>query len=240
MLKRNGLKPSLADTNGGRGTVISHNAVSRYYGGTDHTDPISYFSMWNYDMQQYFQLVQKHYNQLSGKSTSTTTKTSTSTGTKSTTTKQRTTKITGDTYKVKSGDTLYSISQRSGKSIANIKKWNKIPSNSNEITVNQVLKLKDPSARITSSTYNVRKGDTLYSIAKRSGLSVSKVKSYNNLKSNNIYVGQKLYLVPTHEVKYGDTLYRIAVNNNLSVSKLKQLNGLTSNFIVVGQKLVLR
>lgn len=44
MLKQNGLQPSLADNNQGTGTIISHNAVSQYWGGTNHTDPVGYLT----------------------------------------------------------------------------------------------------------------------------------------------------------------------------------------------------
>lgn len=226
-LKRNGLKPKLADTHGGSGTIISHNAVSRYYGGSDHTDPVSYFSQWGYDMNQFYDLVVKHYNQLNGKS---------STPSKGEDTHKSA--IKGDSYKVVKGDTLYSISQRSGKSINDIKKWNGLKSN--EIKPNQTLKLKDPSSKITSSTYQVKKNDTLYNISKRSGVSVDNIKKYNNLKSNNITVGQKLYLKPTVTVKKGETLYRIAKNNKTTIAKLKTLNGLKSDTIKVGQKLIVK
>lgn len=295
MLKRNGLKPTLADNNGGRGTVISHNAISRYYGGSDHADPYAYFASWNYDMNKFFQLVQKHYDQLSGKSTSTVTPsndqspitTATYTvkhgdtlydiskrsgasmddikkwsGIKSNVlssgqvlrvkapAQKAPSKITTATYTVKHGDTLYDVSKRSGVSMDNIKKWSKI--SSNVLHTGQVLQLKAPAPStssdskakanddITSKSYVVRKGDTLYSIAKRANLSVSKVKSLNNLKSNTIAVGQTLYLAPTHTVKKGETLYRIAKDNNISVSKLKTLNGLKSNTIKVGQKLFVK
>ena len=346
MLKRNGLKPTLADNNGGRGTVISHNAISRYYGGSDHADPYAYFASWNYDMNKFFQLVQKHYDQLSGKSTSTVTPsndqspitTATYTvkhgdtlydiskrsgasmddikkwsGIKSNVlssgqvlrvkapAQKAPSKITTATYTVKHGDTLYDVSKRSGVSMSDIKKWSKISSNvlhtgqvlqlkapapktvsdkittatytvkhgdtlyevskrsgvsmdnikkwsklkSNVLYSGQVLQLKAPAPKvvddkITSKSYVVRKGDTLYSIAKRANLSVSKVKSLNNMKSNTIRVGQTIYLAPTHTVKKGETLYRIAKNNNISVSKLKTLNGLKSNTIKVGQKLFVR
>lgn len=53
MLKENGLTPSLADNNQGTGTIISHNAISQYWGGTDHSDPVGYFSQWGYNMNQF-------------------------------------------------------------------------------------------------------------------------------------------------------------------------------------------
>jgi flagellum-specific peptidoglycan hydrolase FlgJ len=40
----------------------------------------------------------------------------------------------------------------------------------------------------------VNKGDTLYSIAKNNNLKVEELKKYNNLRTNNISIGQKLYL----------------------------------------------
>ena len=40
--------------------------------------------------------------------------------------------------------------------------------------------------------YRVKKGDTLGGIAKRHGISVSKLKKMNNLKSNMIQINQKL------------------------------------------------
>ncbi|WP_236692264.1 N-acetylmuramoyl-L-alanine amidase family protein, partial [Lactobacillus psittaci] len=59
LLKQYGLTPSLADGTGS-GTIWSHGAVSKYLGGTDHTDPVGYFSKFGYSMSQFFDLV-KHY-----------------------------------------------------------------------------------------------------------------------------------------------------------------------------------
>jgi len=162
MLKANGLQPSLADNNQGTGTIISHNAVSQYWGGTNHTDPIGYFSQWGYDMNQFYSLVQKHYKSLSGDDSDDA--------------------ITGSTYKVTKGDTLYSISRRSGVSIYNIKKWNNLKSD--HISKGQTLYLV--------KTHTVKKGDTLYSIAKKQGTSVEKIKKDNKLTSNSLKIGQIL------------------------------------------------
>ncbi|EGS41157.1 peptidoglycan recognition protein family protein [Staphylococcus capitis] len=64
MLKQNGITPTLADTNKGKGSVISHNAVSKYWGGTDHVDPYEYYARWGYDMQQMYELIKYYYDNM--------------------------------------------------------------------------------------------------------------------------------------------------------------------------------
>ncbi|WDF83104.1 N-acetylmuramoyl-L-alanine amidase [Lacticaseibacillus pabuli] len=63
LLRQYNLKPDLA-SNDGFGTIWSHYDVTRFLGGTDHTDPLGYFSAHGYDMNQFFALVQKWYGQL--------------------------------------------------------------------------------------------------------------------------------------------------------------------------------
>ncbi|MBM2659328.1 peptidoglycan recognition protein family protein [Staphylococcus pseudoxylosus] len=220
MLKQNGLAPSLADNNQGTGTIISHNAISQYWGGTDHTDPVGYFNQWGYNMDQFYSLVQKHYKALSGGGNDDA--------------------ITGSTYKVVKGDTLYSISRRSGVAIDDIKKWNNLSNNT--LSVGQTLKLKAPSNSdtITGDTHKVVAGDTLYNISKRSNVSVENIKKWNNLKNDSISKGQTLYLVKTYTVKKGDTLYSIAKNQKTTVDKIKSDNKLDSNSIKVGQILKIK
>ncbi|WP_099222528.1 GW domain-containing glycosaminoglycan-binding protein [Listeria costaricensis] len=48
----------------GKGTIWSHNAVTKYLGGTTHTDPIGYFSKWGYTMTDMVSLIQEKYNQI--------------------------------------------------------------------------------------------------------------------------------------------------------------------------------
>ena len=50
---------------------------------------------------------------------------------------------------------------------------------------------------VVSSTYMVKKGDTLFSISKAHGITVEDLKARNNLTSNSIFVGQTLYIVGT-------------------------------------------
>lgn len=44
------------------------------------------------------------------------------------------------------------------------------------------------------ATYSVKKGDTLYSISRKYNIEVDKLKEYNGLRSNEISIGQELYL----------------------------------------------
>ncbi len=112
--------------------------------------------------------------------------------------------------------------------------------------------------------YRVRKGDNLGKIAKRNGVTVSQLKSWNRLRSNTIPVGKRLIVKkrkvasPTqsdvttastkdnntksanryYKVKRGDNLSSIAKRNGITLEQLKAWNGLTSNNIQVGKRLI--
>ncbi|WP_207577771.1 GW domain-containing glycosaminoglycan-binding protein [Listeria seeligeri] len=45
----------------GKGTVWSHDAVTRYLGGTTHTDPVGYFNQWGYNFTDFVSLVNEKY-----------------------------------------------------------------------------------------------------------------------------------------------------------------------------------
>ncbi|MFL6561892.1 MAG: NlpC/P60 family protein, partial [Bacillus sp. (in: firmicutes)] len=99
-------------------------------------------------------------------------------------------------YTVKSGDTLWKISQANKVSVANLKTWNHLTTDS--VYVNQKLTLLAPhSHAATTGTYTVQKGDTLYQIAVRNKLTVSQLKSLNSLTSDTINVGQVLKVTAT-------------------------------------------
>lgn len=113
--------------------------------------------------------------------------------------------------------------------------------------------------------HRVRSGDVLGKIAQRYRVRTSDIRRWNNLRSNTIYVGQRLtiWLTPSkyaavaqkkpaakknvvingtkyHIVQPGDTLWDISrAYNNMSIEKLKKLNNLKSNSIKPGQKLVI-
>ena len=100
-----------------------------------------------------------------------------------------------------------------------------------------------------SNYYVVKKGDSLWSIARANGLTVDELKSLNNLSSNVLHVGDTLLISSAdstgddgnddyYVVKSGDTLWSIARKYNLSVNELKALNNLSSNVLSVGQRLI--
>lgn len=114
---------------------------------------------------------------------------------------------------------------------------------------------------VTSSqeriVYKVRKGDYLGKIARRHHVTVSQIKNWNNLRNNNLRVGQRLVIYTgdgpapsskskvtkasdgtlVYTVKRGDTLSRIAARYpGVSVNDIKRLNGIGNN-IKAGQKI---
>ena len=99
----------------------------------------------------------------------------------------------------------------------------------------------------TVEYYTVQRGDTLYSISRKFNVPVDRIKEINNLTSNNISIGQRIYLTDNNEpttnnnyiVKRGDTLYSIARDNNISVEELKRINNITNNNIYPGQELII-
>ena len=100
--------------------------------------------------------------------------------------------------------------------------------------------LNIPYETLNNEYYIVKSGDTLYSVAAKNNMTVSKLKEINNLTSDTIKIGDKLLLVePDYIVKKGDTLYSIATKNNLTVNELKELNNLTNDILFIGQKLKL-
>lgn len=93
------------------------------------------------------------------------------------------------------------------------------------------------SVSASSDTYAIKKGDTLYKIAKEHKVTVEELKKINKLKDNTIYTGKKLKVFQKITVKKGDTLYSLAKKNGTTVKQLKKNNGLTSNSIYAGKTL---
>ena len=91
-------------------------------------------------------------------------------------------------YTVKSGDSLYSIANNYNTTVDAIKNANNITSNL--LQIGQVLKI--PLESSGETTYTVKSGDSLYSIAKKYNTTIDKLKELNNLTSNLLNIGQIL------------------------------------------------
>ncbi|PAV31104.1 peptidoglycan endopeptidase [Virgibacillus profundi] len=117
---------------------------------------------------------------------------------------------TKSTYTVKRGDTLSGIASKHKVSLSDLMKWNSLdttliyPGNVFVVSKNGSSGSSNPSSGSsdsgssdsgssnTGSIYTVKSGDTLSRIASQHGVSVANLKSWNNLKSDLILIGQKL------------------------------------------------
>jgi membrane-bound lytic murein transglycosylase D len=120
----------------------------------------------------------------------------------------------------------------------------------------------------TNVYYSVRRGDNLSSIARRNGITISLIKSWNNLKSDRLSIGARLIVgrkaAPVQQtaneatlaqagsegsdrtvntyyrVRKGDTLGAIAQRNSINLTQLRSWNGLKSSRINIGDQLIVK
>ena len=122
------------------------------------------------------------------------------------------------------------------------------------------------TGNLGGSTYTVSVGDTLWAISRKFGVTITQLKSWNNLSSDMIYVGQKLSIQTgtgntavtptpstpvvsnkpttsndqTYTVVAGDSVWKIAHQFGISMDTLRSLNNIQNNFIYPGQVLKIR
>ena len=147
-----------------------------------------------------------------------------------------------ETYTVKKGDTLYSISQQYGVTVEELKLTNNLTNNN--LYIGQELKVPTKEINEDFEIYTVVKGDSLWLISQKYNVSVDDLIEINNLETVNLQIGDKLKIPKnstetTYIVKKGDSLWSIAKDNNISVEELKMANNLTSNLLSIGQKLII-
>lgn len=156
-----------------------------------------------------------------------------------------------NTYVVQKGDTLYSIANKLGTTVSELKKENNLTSNT--LQIGEVLRI--PTKEIyeeEENIYIVKKGDSLYSIANKYNTTVEELKRINNLTSNILSIGQVLKLPSdkannvekeentiSYTVQKGDSLYSIARKYNTTIDRIKDLNNLTTNLLSIGQVLLI-
>ncbi|MBP7310471.1 MAG: LysM peptidoglycan-binding domain-containing protein [Candidatus Cloacimonetes bacterium] len=123
-------------------------------------------------------------------------------------------------YTVKAKDNLFRIAQNHGVALAEMLVWNNFPNSSVQIHPGDQIIIKNPSGAPTEipiktipvpeptisvekaapdtvvieRVYVVQKKDTLFKIATSNGMTVDELKKLNNLSSNDLKVGQRIYL----------------------------------------------
>ncbi len=175
--------------------------------------------------------------------------------------------LNSNIYTVKQCDTLGQIAEDHNVRTKQLKEENNLKNNNLQIGQKLVIpgqKAAKPAENkvntnvTVSNTYKVNKGDTVYDLAIKFNISKQSLKKWNNLDSNNLRIGQKLYLSPNkdmisatkraeikikekysseYKVKRGDTLGHIAVKHDVTVKDLKTANDLTSTNLSIGKVL---
>jgi membrane-bound lytic murein transglycosylase D len=164
-------------------------------------------------------------------------------------------------HRVRSGQTLSTIARRYRTSIRAIMRANNM--RRTLIRVGQRLKIPQRGYRTVaqvssrraappaSGNHYVRKGDSLWIIARRYGTTVQEIKKINRMRSNHLVIGQILKIpgfkteplpdttnLSIYSVQNGDSPYTIAAKHNMALERLLTINRLTSHSkIYPGQKL---
>jgi len=168
------------------------------------------------------------------------------------------------THTVRSGESLSVIAERYGSSVRAIMNANNLR-NKHFLRINQKLKIPLSQTAIASLEvsqiqasqikgeiieYRVRKGDSLWLIARRYRTTTKMIQSLNQLDSTLLSIGQRLKIpsgrtmasaigdTQTYLVRKGDSPYLIAKRYNMDLSTFLDLNGLTpKSMIYPGQVL---
>ena len=94
---------------------------------------------------------------------------------------------------VEKGDTLYSLSKKYGVSVDDLRSANAISGSDLYAGQKLIIPAKKNDKRVTYESYTVKAGDTLYSIAKRSEITVDELRRLNSLDSSAVLkIGQNL------------------------------------------------
>jgi membrane-bound lytic murein transglycosylase D len=159
-----------------------------------------------------------------------------------------------DVHRVRAGETLSVIAAGYRTTVASLMDANGLR-NANRIWPGQQLRVPGgrtstaPAVVAAGGRYTVRRGDSLWTIARRFGTTVDRLKRDNGLRSSSLQPGQSLLVASgsaagarggTYIVRRGDTLGSIAEAARVSASQLAAANGLSlRSTIYPGQELII-
>jgi len=164
-------------------------------------------------------------------------------------------------HRVRPGESLSTIAKRYRTSVRSIARANNIRRR-NFIVAGQKLKIPrkgtvvyrskkyDKPIHERPSTHVVKRGDSLWIIAKRYGTTTKKIRDANNLSTTHLSIGQVLKIpgskgvspagetMKTYEVKRGDSPFQIAQRHKMPLEQFLRINRLTPRSkIFPGQRL---
>ena len=179
-------------------------------------------------------------------------------------------------HTIRFGETLYALAKKYGTSVRTIKRYNGLKSDRLRIgqtlwipsgkgryqasTSRRKTVVVSQNRQRTavplhtskasgkhSQYYRIRQGDSLWSIARRFGMSARELARVNHLKPHATLVPGKKLLIPAryasrqviHVVRNGDSLWKVARKYGVPESKVKKWNKLNSSTLHPGQKLTI-
>lgn len=97
-----------------------------------------------------------------------------------------------------------------------------------------------------SDHHTVTQGETLFSISRDYNITVSELREWNSLASDNLQTGQRLRVTPpaaenrvTHQVRQGESLFAISRQYDVTIAEIQSWNSLDGTSIEVGRTLIL-
>jgi len=106
----------------------------------------------------------------------------------------------GNKHIVAEKETLFSISRMYGVSIDELKQWNNLTNDAlalgQELTIkkNSIPAIVSPEVNSGLTVHNVAAKETMFSITRQYGITIEQLRSWNNLQSDELKIGQALYV----------------------------------------------
>ena len=166
---------------------------------------------------------------------------------------------TAGSYTVASGDSVWSVANKHGITMDQLRSWNNIKNgfiypgqtlivkNSGNKQTSTATASTNTSSTTGSRNYTVVSGDSVWSIANKFGITMDQFRSWNNIKNDYVYPGQSVRVsgaataasqtatTSNYTVVSGDSVWGIADKFGISSDQFIQWNNIKDNFVYPGQ-----